>query len=148
MAEQPAAPAPCEQGASSAPAPPEQLIRRSAVWKPLCKAEEMQNVKARCFEPLPDFQVALFHIDGQFFALQERCRHQGGPLSQGDIEDLGPAEGGICVRCPWHGLAFSIASGRCHSFPKPYFQESYPTRVHEGEVQVRLTLEEKIDDPF
>lgn len=35
-----------------------------------------QNVKARCFEPLPDFEVALFHIDGQFFALQERCRHQ------------------------------------------------------------------------
>jgi nitrite reductase/ring-hydroxylating ferredoxin subunit len=42
------------------------------------------------------------------FALDEFCYHEGGPLSQGDIEDW---DGRACVKCPFHAYAIDIASG-------------------------------------
>ena len=49
-------------------------------------------------------EVALFNEDGQFYALDNTCPHQGGPLGDGYLE------GGI-VTCPWHGWQYDVKSG-------------------------------------
>ena len=41
-------------------------------------------------------EIALFNIEGNFFALGNACTHEEGPLAEGDIE-------GHEVTCPWHG---------------------------------------------
>lgn len=49
--------------------------------------------------------VALFNVDGQFFALDGICPHAGGPLGEGELT-------GPIVTCPWHGWQFDVTTGR------------------------------------
>lgn len=52
--------------------------------------------------------VALFNVDGQFFALDGVCPHQGGPLGKGLLA-------GCLVTCPWHGWQFDVRTGQHQS---------------------------------
>jgi NAD(P)H-dependent nitrite reductase small subunit len=49
-------------------------------------------------------EVALFNVDGTFYALDNTCPHQGGPLAGGWIE-------GTRVTCPWHAWTFELRTG-------------------------------------
>lgn len=48
--------------------------------------------------------VAIFESNGSYFAVDNTCPHQGGPLGEGKVEDG-------CVYCPWHGWQFDLDSG-------------------------------------
>jgi nitrite reductase/ring-hydroxylating ferredoxin subunit len=48
--------------------------------------------------------VAVFRVGGQFYGLDARCTHVGGPLDQGPLE-------GMHVTCPWHHSVFDIRDG-------------------------------------
>ncbi len=48
--------------------------------------------------------VALFNVDGTFYAIDDTCPHAGGPLGQGILE-------GCVVTCPWHGWRFNVTTG-------------------------------------
>jgi nitrite reductase (NADH) small subunit len=49
-------------------------------------------------------RIALFNLDGEYYALDNVCPHQGGPLGNGRVEDN-------CVYCPWHGWQFDVETG-------------------------------------
>lgn len=51
------------------------------------------------------YDVAVFNVDGAFFAIENSCPHQGGPLADGWLE-------GPLVTCPWHGWCFDVRSGK------------------------------------
>lgn len=69
--------------------------------------------------------------DGSCSALADLCSHDGGPLSQGTVEDG-------CLQCPWHGCAFRLADGWNAAGPATAPQPVFDTRVHDGQLQVRL----------
>ena len=48
--------------------------------------------------------IALFNVNGEYFALDNVCPHRGGPLESAPVEDG-------CVRCPWHGYRFDLRTG-------------------------------------
>ena len=48
--------------------------------------------------------LALFNVDGTFYALDNTCLHRGGPLGEGELE-------GSVVTCPWHGWRWDVTSG-------------------------------------
>jgi nitrite reductase/ring-hydroxylating ferredoxin subunit len=50
-------------------------------------------------------KLALFHSNGQFYAIDNACLHQGGPLAEGEVY-------GTRVVCPWHGWEYDFAAGR------------------------------------
>jgi len=75
--------------------------------------------------------IALFQVDDLFYALDDRCSHMGGPLSEGRIE-------GCQVVCPWHGARFDIPSGDVISPPAGCGVRSYPVRIDSGELYVQL----------
>ncbi|MDQ2679726.1 MAG: Rieske 2Fe-2S domain-containing protein [Candidatus Eremiobacteraeota bacterium] len=50
------------------------------------------------------WEVAVFHTGGEFFALENSCPHQGGPLADGWLEDG-------TITCPWHGWCFDLRTG-------------------------------------
>lgn len=52
--------------------------------------------------------IAVYCYRGQYFAIDNACYHHGGPLLQGDIEDLG---GHPCVVCPWHSYRIALDTG-------------------------------------
>ncbi len=48
--------------------------------------------------------IGIFHVDGNFYAIDNTCPHQGGPLNEGFIE-------GTRVTCPWHSWCFNLTDG-------------------------------------
>jgi nitrite reductase/ring-hydroxylating ferredoxin subunit len=48
--------------------------------------------------------VAVFNVDGKYFALDDYCPHAGAPLSEGSLD-------GTTVICPWHGSCFDLNTG-------------------------------------
>lgn len=48
--------------------------------------------------------IALFNVDGTFYACHNTCLHRGGPLGEGDLNSS-------VVTCPWHGWQYDVTSG-------------------------------------
>ena len=74
--------------------------------------------------------VALFNVDGVFYALDGVCPHQGGPLATGQLA-------GSIVACPWHGWKFDVATGR-HTAGPTVRQRSFAVRVEGHDVLIDL----------
>src|SRR5713101_5089108 len=74
-------------------------------------------------------RIALFNVDGTFYAIDNTCTHRGGPLSEGEVE-------GKEVTCPWHGARFDVSTGTHLSPPAPRDVTSYKVQVVGEEVQV------------
>ena len=55
-------------------------------------------------------EVAVFNVEGRFYAVSNRCPHRGGPLVRGHLE-------GTAVRCPLHGWLFDLKTGQCLNQP-------------------------------
>ena len=75
-------------------------------------------------------EIALFHIDGNFFAIDDMCPHRGGSLSEGFVES------GV-VSCPWHGWQFQLESGECLTDPG-VCQTKYAVKVEGDDIFVSL----------
>ena len=50
-------------------------------------------------------QIALFNVDGKFYAIDNTCKHRGGPLGEGELD-------GTNVICPWHGWEYDVTTGK------------------------------------
>jgi nitrite reductase (NADH) small subunit len=74
--------------------------------------------------------IALFNVDGEFFAIDGVCQHQGGPLGEGELT-------GCIVSCPWHGWQFDVRTGQ-HQFSKSMKQPRFETKIEEGSVWVEI----------
>ena len=75
-------------------------------------------------------EVAVFNIDGEFYALADVCTHDGGTLADGTVE-------GHEIECPRHGARFDIRTGKVTAPPAYEDVTTYPVRVFNGMVQVR-----------
>lgn len=75
--------------------------------------------------------IALFNIGGTFFALDNRCTHEEGPLSEGEIE-------GDKVTCPWHGAAFDVRTGKVLCPPAYEDLQCYPVRVSGNDIEIEI----------
>ncbi|MGH7174366.1 MAG: Rieske (2Fe-2S) protein [Gemmataceae bacterium] len=73
--------------------------------------------------------LAVFNIDGGFYALDDICPHRGGPLSEGELS-------GIQVVCPWHGAAFDVTTGAHLCPPARGDVASYKVQIVGDEIQV------------
>lgn len=75
--------------------------------------------------------LALFRLDDGIYATDDSCSHEYSPLSEGEIWDDD-------VYCPKHGSRFDIRTGAVRSFPALKPVGSYPVKVEDGKVYVRL----------
>jgi nitrite reductase (NADH) small subunit len=49
-------------------------------------------------------KIAVFNCDGAFYAIDDTCKHRGGPLGEGELD-------GTTVTCPWHGWTYDVTTG-------------------------------------
>ncbi|MBR0666870.1 Rieske (2Fe-2S) protein [Roseomonas hellenica] len=86
-------------------------------------------------------RIAVFNLDGEFFALLDRCPHQGGSLCggivTGHVESSTPGEyrysrRGEMIRCPWHAWEFDIRTGKSWFDPRRMKVRSFPAAVAKG----------------
>lgn len=67
-------------------------------------------------------RVAVANVGGSFFAFSDECTHDGGPLSEGDLD-------GEVVTCPWHFSRFNVRTGEIVESPAEEVVQTYETRV-------------------
>jgi 3-phenylpropionate/trans-cinnamate dioxygenase ferredoxin subunit len=79
-----------------------------------------------------DRLVALFKVQGQFFALDDVCTHDGGPLAEGKLEDH-------TIACPRHGAKFDIRTGQALTMPATQPTSAHEVKVVGGDVLVKLS---------
>ena len=77
------------------------------------------------------YELALYDVGGEVYATDNLCTHAQAYLTDGTLE------GGI-VECPLHGGRFLVKSGAGLGPPIPCDLRTYPVRVAEGEIQLRL----------
>ena len=77
--------------------------------------------------------VGVFNVDGELYAIEDRCSHDDGPLCEGDWD-----EDRCCVVCPRHGSMFELSTGRPISLPATEPVATYPVRLVEGAIVVEL----------
>ncbi|MDQ3866507.1 MAG: Rieske (2Fe-2S) protein [Actinomycetota bacterium] len=111
----------------------------------VCAASELAPGE-RVVRDLDGRSIGVFNVDGEFFALHNRCPHRGGALC------LGPVTGttlpsaaavyvygreGRIIRCAWHGWEFEIESGRSLVDPRVR-AKTFPVVVEDGDVYVLM----------
>ncbi|MDD5559510.1 non-heme iron oxygenase ferredoxin subunit [Candidatus Methylomirabilis sp.] len=75
--------------------------------------------------------IALFEIGGSYHAIDDTCTHEGGPLSEGEVE-------GNIVTCPWHGAQFNVTNGEVVRPPAEVSVSYYRSRVNGSDIEVEL----------
>ncbi len=84
----------------------------------------------RILVELDGIRIAVFNLDGEYFAIEDVCTHDGGPLVEGEI-----LEGGQ-VQCPRHGARFDIRTGEALSMPAFEPTPSYQVQVDGENIYV------------
>lgn len=99
-------------------------------WIKVCRLDEIPRLGARVVRH-GDLDIAVFRsADDEVFAVEDRCPHKGGPLSQGIVH-------GKRVTCPMHGWNMELDSG-CAVAPDEGCSRKFDTRL-EGDV-IHLSL--------
>ncbi len=75
--------------------------------------------------------IALFNVDGTFYAIENTCTHVGGPLGEGALV-------GDQVTCPLHGAQFNVASGKVLGPPAGSDVKSFVVTVEGSDVLIEL----------
>ena len=83
----------------------------------------------RIFIEIDGKPVVIFNIDGNFYAIDDVCTHDDGPVGEGNLE-------GYQIICPRHGARFDTRSGKALMLPAVQDVRSYPIRVVEGRIEI------------
>lgn len=74
--------------------------------------------------------VAIFNVDGQYYAIEDRCTHDDGPLAEGELKNC-------IITCPRHGATFDIRNGKVLSAPAYVDVPAYDVRVNDNNIQIK-----------
>lgn len=75
-------------------------------------------------------RVAVFNLDGELYAIEDVCTHDGGPLVEGEVVN------GCQVQCPRHGARFDIRTGAALSMPAFEATNTYAVEVDGDDIYV------------
>ena len=76
-------------------------------------------------------KIALFNVEGAFYAIDDTCTHRGGPLSEGVLN-------GKEVTCPWHGAVFNVTTGEVLGPPAPEGVARYTSWIEGDDIEVEI----------
>jgi 3-phenylpropionate/trans-cinnamate dioxygenase ferredoxin subunit len=97
-------------------------------WQSVAKASDIP-VGNSLIVRLDDVPVAVFHLSEGWFAIEDVCTHDGGPVAEGRLA-------GCIIECPRHGATFDVRTGAALTFPAVSPVPTYPVRVVGDDVQV------------
>ena len=99
----------------------------------VCKTNELPSGQSKCIQASGK-EIAVFNVNGKYYAIDNVCLHAGGPLNEGflDIENCK-------VTCSWHGWGFDLATGKCMTHPRQdVFTGTYPVKIEGDEVLIEI----------
>jgi nitrite reductase/ring-hydroxylating ferredoxin subunit len=78
-------------------------------------------------------EIAIFNVDGRFFAIDNTCPHAGAPIGVSRFD-------GRIVTCGYHGMRFDVTTGVCPD-ACGWSAQTYPVRVVDDEIQIAVWKE-------
>jgi 3-phenylpropionate/trans-cinnamate dioxygenase ferredoxin subunit len=85
----------------------------------------------RIVADVKEHYVALFNVDGQYYAVEDLCTHDDGPLAEGELS-------GTIIECPRHGAQFDITTGKAVRMPAIAPIPRYDVRLEDGQIQILI----------
>jgi 3-phenylpropionate/trans-cinnamate dioxygenase ferredoxin subunit len=80
-----------------------------------------------------DLEIGVFNCEGSYFAIEDRCSHDDGPLAEGEFD----AE--TCtVECPRHGSLFDLRTGKPKTLPAYEPVDTFPVHVDNDTVKLEV----------
>ena len=76
-----------------------------------------------------DLRIAVCNVDGQSYAIEDVCTHDGGSLDQGELE-------GDEIECPRHGARFNVRTGEATLMPAVMPVQTFPVKIEGNQVFV------------
>src|SRR5947208_14508155 len=74
--------------------------------------------------------IVLSMVDGEVYAIDAVCSHEGGPLEDGTLE-------GYVVECPWHGSKFDVRTGEVKNPPADKPRSVYQVHVEDNDILIK-----------
>lgn len=99
-------------------------------FTPAAKLSEL-DATDRLLVEVDDRIVALFKVGGEIFCIDDVCTHDGGPLSDGKLEDH-------TIACPRHGAKFDIRTGKALTMPATVDTAAHDVKVEGDTIFVRI----------
>jgi 3-phenylpropionate/trans-cinnamate dioxygenase ferredoxin subunit len=99
-------------------------------WQRVARADEIPPERVAVFE-VGDHDVAVCNVEGEFYAIDDLCTHDGGALDQGELE-------GDEIECPRHGARFDVRTGRATQMPAFEPVETHAVRLEGNDVLVAV----------
>jgi 3-phenylpropionate/trans-cinnamate dioxygenase ferredoxin subunit len=78
--------------------------------------------------------IVLFRIADGYFAIDDACSHDDGPVAEGEIE-------GHEIECPRHGARFDLSNGKALTLPAVTDIAAYPVRIDGDQILIGLPLD-------
>ena len=98
------------------------------IWHSVCAAADIQEGAMMAFE-IGDLQIAVYNVNGEFFATDNVCSHGYAMLTDGLLED-------DMVECPLHGGCFNVKTGKALCEPVETNLRVYTTRLVGTHVEI------------
>jgi 3-phenylpropionate/trans-cinnamate dioxygenase ferredoxin subunit len=93
------------------------------------RVEDLPHGKSKTIDLPEGRELALFNVNGEFYATENFCPHKGAPLSSGLLCEH-------VVECDWHGWQFDVRTGECLTVPEKL--ETYEVVVEEDRVKILI----------
>ncbi len=98
-------------------------------WIDVC-AENALTERENIVVEVDGTDVAIFKLEGRFYAIEDVCTHDGAEIASGELE-------GDEIICPRHGARFCVKTGAVKCAPAYENVETFPVQITDGRVQVR-----------
>lgn len=97
---------------------------------PAAKTAELAH-SDRLLAEVADRIVVLFQVEGEYFCIDDVCTHDGGPLSEGCLDDH-------TIACPRHGAKFDIRTGKALTMPATVDTAAHEVKIVGDDILVRI----------
>jgi nitrite reductase/ring-hydroxylating ferredoxin subunit len=93
------------------------------------RVEDVPQGRGATVELLNGTELALYNINGEFYAIENFCPHKGAPLADGRLC-------GHTIECDWHGWRFDLRTGHC--LTNSGAVEAYEVIIEDGLIKIRI----------
>ena len=100
------------------------------MWVKVAQTGEIPAGKTKVVEARGQ-RLALSNVEGKFYAVQDLCTHDNGPLGEGELV-------GEEIECPRHGARFNVKTGAAVTLPAVIPVKTFPVKVSGDEVLVEI----------
>jgi naphthalene 1,2-dioxygenase ferredoxin component len=108
----------------------------SNVWTEVAVEYDISTDEMTLGVDLPDREIALYRVNGEVFATDGICTHGNARLCDGFLD-------GYDIECPLHQGKFDVRTGRASCAPATEDIKSYPVKIENSHVFVRLDQGER-----